>query len=290
MIHYFRTLVQTRKRVRQRATRYSLLVVVLLFGLFLEAYMHNFNLVYIMLFFVFATAFSAGSFGLFNIGQLQAAFDHSERLYAGEKGRCFFRISNPAETAAWAIRLHCDKTVAQIPRIDPYAVVQALLWVTPEKRGRFQCDSCTLQSLFPLSTVRFVLSMEQCLDTIVYPRPSGEPLRSFLMRQKAHFGEEKDFDGLAAYSGSESLSRIHWPSVAKGEPAVKVFERERQTGRLEFDFYRSAKSDETRLSQLCLWVLECERTGQLFSVRMPHKTLQSDKAGIDAILEYLALY
>ena len=50
MIHYFRTLVQTRKRIRQRATRYSLLVVVLLFGLFLEAYMHNFNLVYMMLF------------------------------------------------------------------------------------------------------------------------------------------------------------------------------------------------------------------------------------------------
>jgi len=290
MIHYFRTLVQTRKRVRQRATRYSLLVVVLLFGLFLEAYMHNFNLVYIMLFFVFATAFSAGSFGLLNIGQLQAAFDHAERLYAGEEGRCFFRISNPVEAPAWAIRLHCDDKVTQIPRIDPHAIVQTVIWITPEKRGRLQCDSCTLQSLFPLSTVRFVLSMEQCLDTIVYPRPAGEPLRSFLMRQRAPFGEEKDFDGLAAYSGSESLSRIHWPSVAKGEPAVKLFERERQTQRLEFDFYRSGRNDEARLSQLCLWVLECERTGQPFTIRMPYKALQSDKAGIDAILETLALY
>ena len=289
-MHFFRTLAQTRKRVRQKATRYSLVVVVLLFGLFLEAYMHNFNLVYILLFFVFATAFSAGSFGLLNIGQLQAAFDHTERLYAGEEGRCFFRISNPVETPAWAIRLHCDERVAQIPRIDPYAVIQVALLVTPQKRGKLQCDSCALQSLFPLSTVRFVLSMNECLDAIVYPRPSGEPLHSFLMRQRAPFGEEKDFDGLAAYSGSESLSRIHWPSVAKGEPAVKVFERERQTRRLEFDFYRSAKSNEARLSQLCLWVLECERTGQLFTVRMPYKTLQSDKAGIDAILEYLALY
>jgi len=132
--------------------------------------------------------------------------------------------------------------------------------------------------------------MESCLDTIVYPKPAGEPLQSFLARQRSPFGEENDFDGLAAYSGVESISRIHWPSVAKGDTAVKVFERERQTGRLEFDFYRSAKSDEARLSQLCLWVLVCERTGQLFTVRMPNRTLQSDKAGIDAILEYLALY
>jgi len=289
-MHFLRTLARTRKRVRQRATRYSLLVVILLFGLFLEAYMHNFNLVYIMLFFIFAAAFSAGVFGLLNIGQLEAAFDHAERLYAGEEGRCYFRIDNPAETTAWAIRLHCDGQVTEIPRIDAHRTIQALLRIRPEKRGRFRCTSCSLQSLFPLSTVRFVLALDSCLDAIVYPRPAGEPLQTFLMRQRASFGEEKDFDGLASYSGTESLSRIHWPSVAKGEAAVKVFELEGRTERLEFDFYRAGESDEARLSQLCLWVLECERLGEPFAIRLPRQTLHSQKAGIDAILEALALY
>jgi hypothetical protein len=110
------------------------------------------------------------------------------------------------------------------------------------------------------------------------------------MRQRASFGEEKDFDGLASYSGTESLSRIHWPSVAKGEAAVKVFELEGRTERLEFDFYRAGESDEARLSQLCLWVLECERLGEPFAIRLPRQTLHSQKAGIDAILEALALY
>ncbi|MEA3418371.1 MAG: DUF58 domain-containing protein [Campylobacterota bacterium] len=287
---FLHTFVQTRKRVRQRATRYSLLVVILLFGLFLEAYMHNFNLVYITLFFVFAAAFSAGPFGLLNIGQLEAGFDHAERLYAREEGRCFFRISNPANTPAWAIELHCDDQKTNIARIDAHSVVNASLLITPEKRGRLQYDSCALQSLFPLSTVRFVLSLKQCCDTIVYPQPKGEPLRSFLLHQRVPFGEEKDFDGLSSYSGAESMSRIHWPSVAKGEPAVKIFEQEMQTLRLEFDFYRSGKSDEARLSQLCLWVLECERSRQLFNIKMPNKILKSDKVSIDAILEYLALY
>ena len=289
-MHFFRTLAQTRKRVRQRATRYSLLVVVLLFGLFLEAYMHNFNLVYILLFFVFATAFSAGSFGLLNIGQLQAFFDHSGRLFATKEGEVIFRISNLAETVSWSIRLHCDEKMIEIPRIDPDETLYISLPITAVKRGKLVCDVCSLQSLFPLSTVRFVLPMESCVDLLVYPKPFGESLQSFLLRHKSSFGEENDFDGLAVYSGSESLSRIHWPSVAKGEPSVKVFEHENQSQKLEFDFYRAAKNDEERLSQLCLWVLECERLGHSFVIRMPQKTLHSNKVGIDAILDYLALY
>ncbi len=290
MRSFFRTLVQTRRRVRQRATRYSLLVVILLFGLFLEAYMHNFNLVYLILFFLFATAFGAGVFGLLNIGELQASFDHAQRLYPGREGACYFRLSNPAQRFSWAIRLHCDEEVAAIPMISPFETQLVRVAITPSKRGRLQYESCTLQSLFPLSTVRFVLPIEQCLDTVVYPLPAGEPLQVFLQRQRVSFGEESDFDGLAAYSGAESLSRIHWPSVAKGEPAVKVFE---QTGRRQkpvFDFYGAGRSDEARLSQLCLWVLECEQCGQPFAIVMPHKMLQSDREGIDAILTYLALY
>ena len=237
-MYFFRTLSQIRKRVRQRATRYSLVVVILLFGLFLEAYMHNFNLVYILLFFVFATAFSAGSFGLFNIGRLQMVYDRSGRLFAGEEGNLFFRIINPAETVSWSIRLHCDEEMIEIPRIDPDMSLQVLLPIRPEKRGRFHCDSCSLQSYFPLSTVRFVLRVDSCPDTVVYPNPCGESLQTFMRRQKASFGEERDFDGLAAYSGSESLSRIHWPSVAKGDPSVKRFEHERESQKLEFDFYQ----------------------------------------------------
>ncbi len=289
-MHFFRTLARTRKRVRQRATRFSLLVVVLLFGLFLEAYMHNFNLVYITLFFIFATAFSAGAFGLLNIGRLEVTFDHCERLFAGLEGRCFFRIVNPADTTAWAIRLHCDERVVEVGRIDAHRTVRAALNITPQKRGQLRCASCSLQSLFPLSTVRFVLAFDRCLDTLVYPKPEGEALQAFLMRQKSAFGDEKDFDGLRSYSGAESLSRIHWPSVAKGEPAVKSFEYEGRMEKLEFDFYRAGENDEARLSQLCLWVLECERLGEPFAIRMPQKRLYSEREGIDAILETLALY
>ncbi|WP_345985852.1 DUF58 domain-containing protein [Sulfurimonas sp. HSL-1656] len=279
-----------RKRVRQRATRFSLLVVVLLFGLFLEAYMHNFNLVYITLFFVFASAFAAGPLGLRNLGCLEAEPSGCERLFARRSAQCHFKIRNTSALGAWAVELHGAGSVQPLPEIPPHTTVTATLPLAPERRGRFEAGPCTLQSLFPLSTVRFVLEIAKSCEHIVFPEPKGEPLRSFLLRRRSPFGDETDFEGLRSYSGAESPSRIHWPSVARGELAVKHFDREQRTETLRFEFLRSGRDDESRLSQLTLWTLECEAARLPFSILMPRRELDSKKEGIDAILTYLALY
>lgn len=285
-----RTFLSIRRRVRQRATLFSLLVVVLLVGLFLEAYMHNFNLVYITLFFVFSAAFAAGPTGIRNIGYLEPEFTGCDRLFAGREGACHFQIRNASAFGAWAVELHSALGSTLLPELPPHVNTRVKLPLTPEKRGVLDAGPCSLQSLFPLATVRFVLEIKAACALVVYPEPKGEPLRSYLLRQRAPFGDEMDFDGIAHYSGSESLSRIHWPSVAKGEIAVKTFEHETQSDTLRFEFYRCGKDDEARLSQLTLWTIECERSRQPFTIVMPHAVLDSRKESIDAILEHLARF
>jgi uncharacterized protein (DUF58 family) len=289
-VNSLRTFWSIRKRVRQRATIFSLLVVVLLVGLFLEAYMHNFNLVYITLFFVFAAAFAAGPMGVRNLGSLEAEFAGCDRIFANREGVCRFQVHNPASLSAWAVELHSALGSTSLPELPPHTRKRVTLPLTPQKRGRIDAGPCFLQSLFPLATVRFVLEMEAACNLVVYPEPKGEPLRSYLLRRRAPFGDEMDFDGLARYSGAESLSRIHWPSVAKGEVAVKTFEHETSSDTLQFEFYRCGNDDETRLSQLTLWTVECEQNRQPFTIVMPHNVLDSRKESIDAILEHLAFY
>ena len=284
------TFIQIHRRVRQGGTLYSLLVVVMLFGFFLEAYMHNFNLVYITLFFVFAIAFSAGPIGTFNIGRLEPKFERRGRLFANTLGKLYFSIYNNSKSKAWAITLHVDKLSSDIGAIEPKTTISASVDITLPKRGEASDDECYLQSRFPLATVRFVLPIEGGYSTLVYPQPKGKPLRTFIQKQSMHFGEERDFDGLATYSGAEPISRIHWASVAKGEIAVKTFAHEQHTQRLIFKFVEIEGDDEARLSQLCLWVLECEKSQQEFTIEMPHKLLESKKEGIDEILRYLAKY
>lgn len=285
-----RTFAQIYKRIDQHATRYSIVVVVLLFGLFLEAYMHDFNLVYITLFFVFSLAFSAGPIGILNLGYLEASYLRSGRLFAHQEGYLSMQIYNASSTISWSVILRHENNSIPLGPLKGESSTTVHLSVLPDKRGTFTHKGCYLESKYPLSTVRLVMKIKDVYTVVVYPEPKGISLHSFLQQEENFYGEEKEFDGLRAYDGSQKLSHIHWASVAKGEISVKVFSRETQTPKLVFNFYTAGTNDESRLSQLCLWVLECEKQNLTFMIQMPNRVLDSTKESTDVILETLARY
>ena len=285
-----RTLSRTRKRLRQRATLGSLLVVLLLFGLFLEAYMHNFNLVYIVLFFVFALAFVASPFGIYNMANLTLSLQGSDRLFAQKRSAIYLALANTKNTESYALKLECMGQSLFLPLLQADSKEILTLSYRPEQRGKCEIGNCSLQSLFPLATIRFLLPLDLSTHKVVYPRPRGSSLETFLSRQKGHFGLESDFEGITPYTGDAPLSKIHWPSVAKGESALKKFAHEIPLEQLHFDFYAAGNNDEARLSQLTRWILECEAQNLDFQVQMPHENLNSKRMSTDAILEKLALF
>ena len=104
------------RKVRQHVTKQSVVLLVFIVGLFFEAYMHNFNLVYIALFFLLGLAMAAIPVGILNIGKLRPHWEGCGRLFANEEGACRVRIDNPSSTPAWGIDLVCgDKSVKRLP-------------------------------------------------------------------------------------------------------------------------------------------------------------------------------
>lgn len=285
-----RTFIQIHRSIKQGATIFSLVVVILLFGLFMEAYMHDFNLVYITLFFVFSLAFSAGPIGVLNLGRLQTTFIPSERLFIHQEGKISLNIYNNATTTSWSIVVHGNDAIVPLSYIKGESTSIVHLPITPEKRGTFTYENVYLESKYPLSTARLKLPIKETYEGLVYPEPKGKSLTSFLNEEETHYGEEKEFNGLREYDGSQRLSHIHWASVAKGELSVKTFTKETETPNLIFDFIKVGKDDESRLSQLTLWVLECEKKQLQFGIKLPHKYLSSKKESIDDILKTLATY
>ena len=286
----FLTFIQIHKRIKQGATLYSLVVVLLLFGLFMEAYMHDFNLVYITLFFVFSLAFSAGPIGVLNIGRLQVSYLPSGRFFAHQEGKISLKIYNSAKTAAWSILVHGQENEVAVNHIKGESKHIVQLPYTPQKRGRFIYKNLYLESKYPLSTARLKLPVDETYEGLAYPEPKGRSLASFLNDEETHYGEDKEFEGIQDYDGSQKLSHIHWASVAKGELSVKTFTKETQTPNLIFDFFKAGEQDEARLSQLTLWVLECEKQHLPFAIKLPKVYLHSTKESIDEILAKLAQY
>jgi len=282
--------IQIHRSIKQHATVFSAVVVILLFGLFMEAYMHDFNLVYITLFFVFSLAFSAGPIGVLNLGHLEASFIHVSRLFAHQEGKIPLRIYNTSTATSWSVTVHDKHNTLPLPKLKGKASKTLQFPITPTKRGTFTYGDFYFESKYPLSTARLTKQIAKNYAGLVYPAPKGKSLASFLQEEETHYGEEKEFDGLRAYDGSQRLSHIHWAAVAKGEMAVKIFSKETQTPKLIFDFRSSGSNDEARLSQLCLWVLECEKKHLPFTIQMPRKKLNSAKESIDDILQTLAKY
>lgn len=286
-----RKFIQIHRSVKQHATRFSLVVVVLLFGLFMEAYMHDFNLVYITFFFVFSLAFSAGPIGVLNLGNLEASYKKQGRIFAEQEAKILININNTSPTPSWSITLHGtdDSSVTLTQIKGESSKIVALPFLT-HTRGTFTYKNAYLESKYPLSTARLTKPINGVYKGIAYPEPKGRSLDSFLHEQESHYGEEKEFEGLREYDGSQKISHIHWASVAKGEMSVKVFTKETRTHNLVFTYTGLTGDKESRLSQLCLWVLECEKQHLPFSIHMPHKQLTSKKESIDEILEILARY
>ena len=252
--------------------------------------MHDFNLVYITLFFVFSFAFSAGPLGVLNLGQLKTKFMPSGRFFAQQVGKVSVEVSNTSSTPSWAVTLHGQDSSVELAQLKSESNTTLTLPYIANKRGIFQYGECYLESKYPLSTARLTLPIEGNYEGIAYPEPKGKSLEAFLNEEETHYGEEKEFDGLQDYDGTQKLSHIHWASVAKGELSVKTFIKETQTANLVFDFYKAGQNDEARLSQLCLWVLACEKKHLPFSIKLPKAQLRSHKESIDEILTTLATY
>ncbi len=258
-------------------------------ALFLEAYMHNFNIVYISLFVIFSLAISGCYFGRINLYYLQLISLPQERIFATIPSHLKWRIHNTAHNPAYDITLKSGDASQHFKWIE----TEALLSLSPtfEKRGDTLLPTLQLESHFPLLHVRFIKTQESSHKLTIYPCPFGLSLEHYLKEQPSHYGERSDFEGLRPYQNSDIPSLIHWPSLAKGDAMMsRQFSYVAPLETLHFDFMSCANSNEARLSQLTLWILACEKQGRDFSIKMPNETLSSKKESADALLQKLARY
>jgi uncharacterized protein (DUF58 family) len=81
---------------------------------------------------------------------------------------------------------------------------------------------------------------------------------------------DEDFSGLRAYQAGMALKHMAWKVLARGgEAAVRSYSSlAAQPEWLEWSALEGM-DDESRLSQLCLWVLESDAAHRAYGLRIP---------------------
>jgi uncharacterized protein (DUF58 family) len=165
------------------------------------------------------------------------------------------------------------------------------------RRGVTRIAQFELRTRYPFGWFHAWTYVQGSLTAYVAPAPRGSRTlpavggSGYASRSEAR-GDE-DFAGLRAYEPGVPLKHMAWKVLARGaEAAVRSYTSlAAQPEWLEWSSLEG-QDIETRLSQLCLWVLESDAAQRVFGLRLPGKEIApaAGAAHRFACLRALALF
>ena len=150
----------------------------------------------------------------------------------------------------------------------------------PLQRGLQRVPSLTAETRFPLGTFRVWTVWRPAAQVLVYPAPEkhppplppGEPKSG--QASHAQRSSSGDFDGVRPYRRGDPLRQIVWKKAAKADELVSRNAEQTQAYELWLDSAQTGlpastpAQQEARLSRLCAWVLQAEKSGLTYGLRL----------------------
>ncbi|KRB35900.1 DUF58 domain-containing protein [Acidovorax sp. Root70] len=173
----------------------------------------------------------------------------------------------------------------------------------PGRRGLHRVPTLTAETRFPLGTFRVWTYWRPAAEVLVYPAPEvppqplppGEPRAGGTGNAPSQgIGE---FDGVRAYRRGDPLKLVVWKKAAKSlatgtDDLVSRDAQQAQRHELWLDLAHAAlPNHEARVSRLTAWVLQADRLGLDYGLRLPSTEIAPDTGAAHRrrCLEALAL-
>jgi uncharacterized protein (DUF58 family) len=235
-----------------------------------------------------------------NLARMAVSHGRVAPVFAGEAAQFTLLIDGRAAFDRPAVLARHVKSGSQVVTdIPAQAIAQVLLQVPAPRRGWLPMGRVMLETRFPLGLFRAWSYIEPDARCLVYPRPERSllpPTRAEAaagaLRSQAHGNE--DFSGLRTYQLSDSPRHVAWKAVARSDDMLtKQFTGEAAAELwLDWALLPAALGAEQRLSRLAGWVLEAERNGAVYGLRLPGVEVAPTRgdAHAAACLQALALY
>ncbi len=174
----------------------------------------------------------------------------------------------------------------------------------PERRGLHPVPPLTAETRFPLGTFRVWTVWRPASQLLVYPAPEAHPppLPPGEPRSggAAHTARQStgEFDGVRAYQRGDPMKLVVWKKFAKADELVSRDAQQAQRFELWLDLAHAGATGgpsaglEQRLSRLCAWVLQADKMGQPYGLRLGPQTIAPSvgEAHKRACLQALALH
>jgi uncharacterized protein (DUF58 family) len=183
----------------------------------------------------------------------------------------------PGISLVTVLRAGAASATVRFPDIAPGASVTRVVPFRPSLRGELGSFRASLSTRFPFSLFEKSVELDLPAGILVYPRPSPPPARRETLPAAAPSGRPSLSGRVGAFPigvrehlPADPVRDIHWKATARtGRWMVKEREREAAPGiDLLVEETGTPEAFEARLSEACGAVLELERKGVPFRLRI----------------------
>ena len=304
---YRDTLTLTQRNVYILPTRPGLMLAATLMVLLIASINYQLNLGYLLTFMLAGCAIVGMHVCHATLRGLSLNLTPPEPQFAGRSAACRITLQSGRKSARHGIGLavldstHGDHWVwTDVPAQGTSTVEVAF---RPGLRGSHRLPALTAETRFPLGTFRVWTVWRPASHLLVYPAPEvlapplppGEPRAGG--GAAAPVQNSGEFDGVRAYRRGDPLKLVVWKQAAKAMASgtanlVSRDAEQAQRYELWLDYaLAGSQGTEQKLSRLCAWVLQADKLGLDYGLRLPAREIMpaSGDAHRRACLEALAL-
>lgn len=255
--------------------KYGLLLGAMLFVLLLGAMNYSNSMTFMLTFLIVGIALIALYQNFSNLSQLKVSARTNPAIFAGDSAKILLDFYSSNQQQRLGIFL--GEVKHKPSQVAPFAQTStAHYFIDNLPRGLHQCPKVRIFSHYPLGLFFSWSWLNLDSKVLVYPRPiSFLPLPYLAQNARGSITAtqtgDDDFFGIRKYLPTDSSKRIAWKAMAKHNQLMsKEFSRqlERETC---LDFGQLGSLDtEAKLSQLCYWILECERKKRAYMLKLPN--------------------
>ncbi len=264
-----------RNRVFVFPSSRGLLFVLCAFCVFIAGTNYSNNLILGLGFLLFSI-FVVGIWQCFvNILGLTVISGGAEPIFLGERAHFNISLRRPGDKTLYALNLLWPGSSNHLVNLDSEKQQTVLVDIKPAQRGIFYPPRLTVETRFPLGTIRCWSHVALNTFCVVYPKPLENSVylgagHEGSKGEEINFQSNEELYELKKYEEGDKLNHVAWKSFSKGQGLQTKHFAGFQDEAIWLDW--SAFNDlehELKLSYICYWVLKFDQEQRPYGVDIP---------------------
>lgn len=289
--------VLVQRRIFILPTRQGYLFAVIVLLLLLASMNYQLSLGYLLAFLLVSIA-SVGMLHTWrNLSRLALSPGRADPVFAGETAWFRLVLANHG-LPRFSVAAKRRDGEPQYLDLGSQQSGQLGLPVAAERRGLLQCGRLEIFTNYPLGLFHAWSYVDFGMTCLVYPKP--DPGAGALPIDADSFGAgstlipgNDEFNTLRAYRPTDSPRHIAWKALAREQGLLSKEFASTASSELWLEWEQHAGlGNEERLARLAYWVLEADRLGLVFGLKLPGTSIPPNAGDPHrlACLEALALF